>query len=205
MTQRYEVFFNNRLAVFTNEAGEGRDASLFFEFTSRRELLKLVRMFEKTESIQTMTIYSRDFKQLKKALKSCFRVIKAAGGLVRNGQGDVLMIFRRGVWDLPKGKLEHFENYLLAGLREVKEECGLQQLEHPQWLTATYHVYRLNNKPVLKKTVWFSMLNNGSEMLKPQVQEEIAEVRWVPVSEIPGLVQTTYGNIRLVLQAAKLL
>jgi ADP-ribose pyrophosphatase YjhB (NUDIX family) len=205
MAQRYEVFFNNRRALITDQADAGRDAALYFEFTSRRELLKLLRMFEKTESISSMTVYHSDFKKLKKALKSCFRVIKAAGGLVRNNQGEVLMIFRRGVWDLPKGKLERFENYLLAGLREVKEECGLQQLEHPVLLTTTYHVYRMNNKPVLKKTVWYEMKNNGSEILKPQLQEEITEVRWVPLSEIHQLTNNTFSNIRIVLQAANLI
>jgi ADP-ribose pyrophosphatase YjhB (NUDIX family) len=205
MAQRYEVFFNNRCALITDQADAGRDATLRFEFTSRKELLKLLRMFEKTETISSMTVFSKDIKKLKKALKSCFRVIKAAGGLVRNEQGDILMIYRRGFWDLPKGKLERYENYLLAGLREVKEECGLHHLEHPVLLTTTYHVYRMNNKPVLKKTVWFEMKNTGSEPLRPQHQEEITEARWVPPAEIPNLCANTFENIRKVLQAAELI
>lgn len=191
--------------MITDEEGAGRNASLFFEFTSRRELLKLLRMFEKTESIPNMTVYSKDFKALKKALKSCFRMIKAAGGLVRNEKDEVLMILRRGFWDLPKGKVERNENYLLAGLREVKEECGLSHLEQPVKLTTTYHVYRINNKPVLKKTVWFEMKNTGSEVLKPQVQEEITQVQWVPTDAIHSYTSNTYGNIRLVLAAAGLI
>jgi glyoxylate carboligase len=33
-------------------------------------------------------------------------IIIAGGGVVTNAQGDLLMIFRRGKWDLPKGKLD---------------------------------------------------------------------------------------------------
>ena len=33
-------------------------------------------------------------------------IITAAGGLVQNNEGAFLLIFRRGFWDLPKGKLD---------------------------------------------------------------------------------------------------
>jgi 8-oxo-dGTP pyrophosphatase MutT (NUDIX family) len=36
---------------------------------------------------------------------SLFKIIEAAGGVVKNGRGEILFIFRRGKWDLPKGKI----------------------------------------------------------------------------------------------------
>jgi len=37
------------------------------------------------------------------------RKIIAAGGLVTNENNELLMIFRRGKWDLPKGKADEGE------------------------------------------------------------------------------------------------
>jgi len=37
-------------------------------------------------------------------------IITAAGGLVQNNEGAFLLMFRRGFWDLPKGKLDPNES-----------------------------------------------------------------------------------------------
>jgi 8-oxo-dGTP pyrophosphatase MutT (NUDIX family) len=52
-------------------------------------------------------------------------IIKAGGGIVVNEQNEVLLIYRRGKWDLPKGKLDDGETIEECALREVKEETGL--------------------------------------------------------------------------------
>jgi 8-oxo-dGTP pyrophosphatase MutT (NUDIX family) len=39
------------------------------------------------------------------------KTIVAAGGLVFNENKELLMIYRRSKWDLPKGKLDEGENY----------------------------------------------------------------------------------------------
>ncbi len=41
-----------------------------------------------------------------KSFEKAFRNVRAGGGLVRNSNGEFLLIFRRGKWDLPKGKLD---------------------------------------------------------------------------------------------------
>ena len=51
-------------------------------------------------------IVNEDINKLKKGFFKHFKLIKAGGGLVKNKAGDVLLIFRRGKWDLPKGKLD---------------------------------------------------------------------------------------------------
>jgi 8-oxo-dGTP pyrophosphatase MutT (NUDIX family) len=53
------------------------------------------------------------------------QLIEAAGGLVLNERGNLLMIFRRGKWDLPKGKRDAGESIETCAVREVEEETGL--------------------------------------------------------------------------------
>ncbi len=43
---------------------------------------------------------------IREEFKSCFRLIRAAGGVVRNIRGEIMIIKRHGLWDLPKGKME---------------------------------------------------------------------------------------------------
>src|SRR5688572_219564 len=61
---------------------------------------------------------------VKKYLTSKFRIIKAAGGLVRKKE-KFLMIYRMKKWDLPKGKREKNEKSRETALREVEEECNI--------------------------------------------------------------------------------
>ena len=55
--------------------------------------------------------------------------IEAAGGIIISEKGELLMIFRRGKWDLPKGKIDQGETPPQAAIREVKEETGLSMVE----------------------------------------------------------------------------
>jgi len=202
MPQKYEVFFNRRPVIITSDPNEGKDASLYFRFTGRKELLKILRLFEKYEDIPSLTVFHPNFKDLRKALKSCFRIIKAAGGLVKNQQGEILFILRNGIWDLPKGKLERGETYQEGALREVSEECGIRGLFNAQRLTTTFHVYRLNGKPVLKKTIWFNMEINGTADTKPLTIEGITEARWFAPADLQGPLSNTYPSIKHVLKKA---
>jgi 8-oxo-dGTP pyrophosphatase MutT (NUDIX family) len=140
-------------------------------------------------------IVNEDIRALKKAFKSCFRIIKAGGGLVMNEDGKYLFIKRRGVWDLPKGKMEKFENYEATALREVCEECSLQHPHVIKRIAVTWHTYRINDKPILKKTVWFLMLVNNSEHPEPQLSEEITEVRWFGKEELEEVRTNTFNSI----------
>ena len=50
-------------------------------------------------------------------------------------------MFRRGKWDLPKGKLDPGETLEACALREVREETGVGQLELIKFLLVTEHEY----------------------------------------------------------------
>src|SRR5215469_11706824 len=77
---------------------------------------------------------------IQKFLKEIMKKIIAAGGLVFNDKNELLMIFRRGKWDLPKGKLDEGESIEACAVREVQEETGLN-VELQSFIGLTYHEY----------------------------------------------------------------
>ena len=111
-------------------------------------------------------------------------LIKAAGGVVYNDNGQLLMIFRNGKWDLPKGKLEENEGIKECAIREVEEESGVRGLYITQKLIDTYHTYELNGRKILKKTCWFEMRSSFNGILKPQIKEGITTACWVNKKDV---------------------
>lgn len=132
-----------------------------------------------------------------------FTLSVAAGGVVQDRKGDFLVIFRRGKWDLPKGKLDYDETPEQAALREVEEECGIGGLSLGRLLQVTFHTYTEKKKRILKKTFWFAMNYDGRERPVPQEEEDIEAVEWMS----PEVVRTTvyantYRSVRDVLERA---
>lgn len=123
--------------------------------------------------------------------------IIAAGGLVFNDNEALLMIFRRGKWDLPKGKLDEGETIEQCAVREVQEETGLQNITLDNFLGTTHHEYfepRINSD-VFKETHWFKMHAAGTQSLIPQTEEDIEQIEWVDKKDIMEKLQNTYPNI----------
>ncbi len=130
-------------------------------------------------------------------------IITAAGGLVQNSNGEFLLMYRRGFWDLPKGKLDLGESIPDCAVREVREETGLQSLELGPFICTTTHPYfdTWLNKDVVKHTHWFSMLSLANDTLVPQTEEDIEKLVWVTVAELPEYLNNTYPTIRDVFEA----
>ena len=122
-------------------------------------------------------------------------LIEAAGGLVYNDKNQLLMIFRNGKWDLPKGKLEIGENIEQCAIREVEEECGVSGLIITQQLQKTYHTYEINGQKILKCTYWFEMQSSFKGNLIPQTEEGITAVVWVDKQVISEKLENSFGNI----------
>ena len=114
--------------------------------------------------------------------QSIFRLIHAAGGKVLNENQEVLFIYRRGKWDLAKGKVDKGETLEEAAVREVMEECGLVQLQLQYFLIATYHIYEIKSKWVLKTTFWYQMSATRHQALIPQLEEDITEMKWMAIN-----------------------
>ena len=124
-------------------------------------------------------------------------VITAAGGLVLNDANELLMIFRRGKWDLPKGKLDAGETIEACALREVKEETGLQQIILVQPVGITWHEYfdKYTQQEVIKETHWFEMKADGNQKLVPQTEEDIEQIVWANPETIEKSLTNSYKNI----------
>lgn len=112
------------------------------------------------------------------------------------------MIYRLGKWDLPKGKLENFEQPEDAAVREVSEECGIPEPELLSHLLDTYHIYTQHGERVLKRTYWYLMRSCGNHAPTPQALEGITEVRWVESVQVNLLAQESYTSVQTVLEEA---
>ncbi len=126
----------------------------------------------------------------------------AGGGLVQNEKGELLMIYRRGKWDLPKGKQDEGEAIEVCALREVMEETGLVDIEIGRLIEVSYHEYfdEYLKQDVLKETYWFAMTANSNEALIPQAAEGITEIRWVDNNELEKYLADSYANVVAVIR-----
>lgn len=132
--------------------------------------------------------------------------IIAGGGLVLNDAGALLMIFRRGKWDLPKGKLDAGETILACAVREVKEETGLKDVEHGERIGITYHEYfdPYLKEEVIKESHWYAMRARGEQQLLPQTEEDITEIKWVCGEELEACLENSYPNVVEIIKKADL-
>ena len=113
-----------------------------------------------------ITVYTEDQSQqvndLKRFMKD-YKLVKAAGGVVTDDDARVLLIFRKGKWDLPKGKVEDNEPLELCANREVVEETGLSELALRTPLAVTYHTYTEKGQ---KTVVIEDLISTGKSSLQ---------------------------------------
>ncbi|RNI27979.1 NUDIX domain-containing protein [Rufibacter immobilis] len=161
---------------------------------------RLVRLMEvkKLKKLESLTLVTDKKKKLIEHLKDQFKIIKAAGGLVIK-DGKILMIYRLGMWDLPKGKLNKAEEERLGALREVEEECNIKVAITGE-LPNTWHSYAYKGKKILKKTSWFTMQCLDDTYMKPQAEEFIEEVRFMTPDEVLEVLADSYASIQFVIR-----
>ncbi len=192
-----KIFLNDRVILLLAVLPEKRQPEdVFFEFHDRSQLKQLYKNFEKDETVKQLVIYTeQDFTTLHHAFFSLFTVVEAAGGRVVNERGELLVIFRYGKWDLPKGKIVHREEPEEAAVREVSEETGLQRMKVGKPLSSTYHIFRNNGIRILKQTYWFEMMAESRQLLVPQLEEDISVARWAIEEELSQLLENTYASL----------
>jgi len=132
--------------------------------------------------------------------------IIAAGGLVTNPQGQILWIFRRGFWDLPKGKLDQGETIQTCAVREVEEETGIKNIRLHDLLKFTNHTYFDThlNQEVVKRTYWFHMTIPTEQKGIPQATEDIEKIEWHSLATAKHCLEQTYPSIIEVIEAYRL-
>jgi len=162
-------------------------------------LMNYIELLEKNKHHEGIIIQSDNIDQLWKDFKSLYYYIKAGGGLVINPFGKVLLIFRRNVWDLPKGKQDPGETLAQTAIREVREETGLSDLKMIEKMSNGYHCYMMSKQRTLKRTRWYLMQTQTPDKLILQKEEGIQDAAWFDPRELPRLNMPMYNNIRDIL------
>jgi 8-oxo-dGTP pyrophosphatase MutT (NUDIX family) len=158
-------------------------------------LLALMEL-KKLKKLVSVTFVATHYKEVKRFVKKQFRIVEAAGGLVMKDE-KFLMIFRLGKWDLPKGKLEKDEKTIEGAVREVEEECAVKVFPEGK-VCATWHTYVHEGRKILKKTTWYLMECTDDSQMKPQIEEDIEDLRWMTETEVEQALKNSYGSIIMV-------
>lgn len=187
----YTIFINNK-PIFLNNYPIEKFYNI--PFLSSKIFSQVIAVLE-NGNLGGVNIYHSPVDEVLEALQNHFPHIQAAGGRVRNGQGETLFIYRHGKWDLPKGKIEPGEIPEEAALREVSEECGIAKLQITEVLKKTYHIYKAENH-ILKTVHWFDMYTNLTQVPVPQKEEGILKALWKTPQEVEKALENTYPGIR---------
>lgn len=148
----------------------------------------------KLKKLDSITLVTKNKVALKKFVKSRFLTIKAAGGIVTK-KDKLLLIYRLGKWDFPKGKFEKGETPVQCALREVEEECAIK-VKAGKPIINTWHTYTQNRKSILKKTYWYSMECLSDEKMTPQQEEGIEDIRWFYEADAKMALVNSYPSMR---------
>ena len=158
-------------------------------------LLNYIDMLEKTDRFDSITLHAEEINKLWADYQSLYKKIEAAGGCVFNEKKELLVIYRRGFWDLPKGKIDLGEGREEAAVREVQEETGIDDINLGEFLATTLHTYKnKKHKRVLKFTYWYKMMTS-STILTPQAEEDIEKAEWQRIDQFLNNGEPTYKNI----------
>ena len=208
MGQKYKIFINGKVLFLVENPAEVSEILsteyhfIIQPFKNKARLKELLKILLGDINKSSMVIYHAKVEKLKDAFFSFFEYIEAAGGVVQNEDGDVLLIHRRGFWDLPKGKLEKKETREKAAVREVKEETGLKKVELLEPVIydelsneCTFHTYYEGDQPIMKASFWYMMRSIAGNPLKPQASEDIKQAIWVKEKDLGQYISEMYPSI----------
>ena len=113
MHQMYKVFFKDRTVFLVNSFNKTQlaEGDRLHNFTAKDDLYSEIENFISDEEITRLFIVSEDLACLWETFNQLFVPINAGGGLVQNDKGKLLVIFRNGKWDLPKGHFQKSEYF----------------------------------------------------------------------------------------------
>lgn len=199
-----KIYFNNKPLFLCDAVTEElepyrhHDDAVYIDELNTHTVKSMLHEMQ-LDKVHAGIFYHPNLAELKKAFWRKFTVIQAGGGLVENDHNEVLVIYRRGKWDLPKGKLDEGETIEQCAVREVEEECGLTNIQLGPLLLTTYHTYNESGKAILKESYWYKMKVAGSPQLVPQTEEDIQAVKWIAKTGFAAIMSNTFPSIKDVL------
>lgn len=208
MPQKYVVYLNGKALLFNNPQDVHPQSDLFRVFEGNLDITlneALNWLDLQTDTLASAYMLDMPVTVGLELLKKKFHHLKAAGGIVEEPSGKILMIKRLGCWDLPKGKAEKGESDAETAVREIMEETLIPEVLNPTYLHTTLHTYPHKGKTVLKETVWFTCSTSQAWPLVPQTEEQITEACWASTAELREMMLNTYPSIRDVIEVSHLL
>lgn len=201
MPNPIKIYFPNGYLLLTETFPSRTEGNLpgqtdvFLENPTEAQLLEQIEKLLNGGALMNVNILTNQPQNSFNFIASRFKVIEAAGGIVVNDNKELLFIFRRGKWDLPKGKMDENESPENAALREIEEETGAKQLVLKEKLAATYHFYNNYGEDVLKITHWFNLNSHCDQILIPQTEEDITAIKWFSQNELDLPLSNTFPTI----------
>lgn len=191
------IYLNERplIIISTHQAVPARYKDAVLYTLPDQETIEATLQALETGKLPAAIFINPDTDVLLEKVKSYFSILVAAGGLITNNEEEILLMFRRGKWDLPKGKQDEGENLETCALREVAEETGLHHVTLEHKITETLHFYTYKEKKILKHTYWYKMKFTGTELTIPQIEEDIVDIQWIKPEHLSKYLKFSYQNI----------
>ena len=187
----YKVFVNQDEIILTSKVPFGDKISIYD--LKEISILEIVKLVKKQKRI---FLFHKNSRKLISTFAKKIKIVTAGGGVVTNKKDEILFIYRRNKWDLPKGGVEKKELIIEAAQREVKEETGLADLIVISKIGETYHIFKKGKNFRLKRTYWFKMKSDYQGELFPQEEEGIISAEWINKKRIPEIFKNAYENIK---------
>jgi 8-oxo-dGTP pyrophosphatase MutT (NUDIX family) len=203
MALKYRIYINEKVILLTES--EPKLKEYYQKIDAETFDLKIIYTWIAAHKSDLFYVLCSNAKSYIKKLTANITLIEAAGGIVKNENGEYLFIFRNNKWDLPKGKIEKGEKVKEAAVREVEEECGIEVSHLGRKICKTYHAYISREEVVLKKTHWFKMRSEDQNKLRPQKEEGITDARWFKKKKVSTIVENTFPSIMDVLVKMELI
>jgi 8-oxo-dGTP pyrophosphatase MutT (NUDIX family) len=201
-----KIYFNDKPLFLCDNIDEmiepyvHHDDAVFIDELDTHSVKSMIHEMQ-LEKIHAGVFFHPDLELLKKTFFKKFTLVKAAGGLVKDEDDKILIIFRRGKWDLPKGKLDKGETLEECAVREVQEETGLKKVRLLKPLLITYHTYHEGTRFMLKESHWYTMEARSAQLLTPQTEEGIHEIKWAAPKDLDPYLKNAFPSIVDVLKA----
>jgi 8-oxo-dGTP pyrophosphatase MutT (NUDIX family) len=194
-----KIYFNNKPLFLLNELTPEieeylhHEETVFIDEFNSHTVKAMIHEMDQPRVLRGVFLHE-DVNAVLNSFKKKFSFIQAAGGFVYTKDDEVLLIFRRGKWDLPKGKLDEGEDLQTCALREVREETGLEKVQLEKPLTITYHTYHQYGEYILKESHWY-LMKSAKQAFTPQTEEDIEKCEWVPLENLGVYMDNTHASI----------
>ena len=81
----------------------------------------------------------------------------------------------------------------------MNEECNVD-VKVGRKICTTWHTYTMNRNNMLKKTRWYMMDLVDDSKIKPALEEDIEDIRWMTQKEVYHALENSYKSIRFVFE-----